>query len=324
MPALFRHLPVSAIFLVLIAGAANAGTCQYKNLMPDYFAFEDRTANATLEQRADIFVKDFATRYPDYYGDPDVFGDQQKLRKSALRFFDPATRPTLPGFAPLTEEHLRAVADSAVPGFDKAQSEFTKAFADFDCETQVGFGVSLMHFDGHVSDNAGRTHLLFGIDMIAILHQPEDMSTLFAHELFHVYHRQIMGASVPKDDSVTWWAMWEEGLATYVSRQMNQPRDEQGALWFPKDIVVQMDKPGVMGAAAKQMLADFDTTAHNALWFQIGKSAPGFPERAGYLMGLRMAEQLGKDHSLSWLAHLKPDDVKARARAFLEEQADKH
>jgi hypothetical protein len=317
-------------FMLIVApladnGAADAGACHYQNLMPEYFAFEARTEGMAPEQRADMFVKDFAPRYPDYYGNPDLFGDENKLRKSALRFFDPARPPTLAGFAPLTQERLHAVAQSVLPGFETAQGEFAKTFTDFDCKTQVGFGISLLHFDGNEStDKQGRDRLLFGIDMIALLHGPEDMPALFAHELFHVYHRQIMGASMPKDDLVTWWAMWEEGLATYLSRQMNQPRREQDVLWFPKDLAVQMDKPGVMAQAATQMLADFDTSAHYGLWFQIGKSAPGLPERAGYVMGLRLAEQLGRDHSLSWLAHLPPEAAKEKARTFLQTEANGH
>ncbi len=63
--------------------------------------------------------------------------------------------------------------------------------------------------------------MLFGVDAIAILHGPEDMPSFFAHELFHIYHRQVMGARLPDPDSVTWWSLWEEGLATYVSQRLN-------------------------------------------------------------------------------------------------------
>ena len=53
-----------------------------------------------------------------------------------------------------------------------------------------------------------------------------------------------------------------------------------------------------------------------------GKAAPGgLPPRAGYYMGYLMASELGRDHPLSWVAQLPPDQVKQRARAFLEAQA---
>ena len=64
----------------------------------------------------------------------------------------------------------------------------------------------------------------FGIDAIAILHGPGDMPSFFAHELFHIYHRQVMGSRMPDPDNFTWWEMWEEGLATYVSARLNPDR----------------------------------------------------------------------------------------------------
>ncbi len=86
----------------------------------------------------------------------------------------------------------------------------------------MAFGPSFLRFDGHdYKDERGQAHMLFGVDAIAILHGPEDMPSFFAHELFHIYHRQVMGARLPDPDSVTWWSLWEEGLATYVSQRLN-------------------------------------------------------------------------------------------------------
>jgi uncharacterized protein YjaZ len=146
------------------------------------------------------------------------------------------------------------------------------------------------------------------------------MPAFFAHELFHIYHAQALGVR-PEDDARTWWSMWEEGLATYVSRQMNMPQTEQQVLWIPSDLVAQMQKPGVIKETAKEMLADFNTTEHYAYWFQAGHSAPTLPARAGYFMGMRMAEELGRARSLQQLAHLTPAEVEPLAKAFLEEQA---
>jgi hypothetical protein len=82
-----------------------------------------------------------------------------------------------------------------------------------------------------------------------------------------------------------------------------------------------MEKPGVIRETAKEMLADFDKTEHYRNWFTVGHSAPNLPARAGYFMGLRMAEELGRTRSLQQLAHLTPAEVEPMAKAFLEEQA---
>jgi hypothetical protein len=302
------------------ATAAHAGICLTQDLMPGFFAFEAKTRGLTPQQRGAAFVRDYASRHEDFYT-PEEFGDAGKLRKSATRFFDPSKPLQVGGLGPLTDEHLHAVAANVMPSFEKAQAEFARTFPDFRCDADVAFGVSLLHFDGHgYNDKTGRQHMRFGIDMIALLHAPQDLPAFFAHELFHIYHAQALGVH-PEDDERTWWAMWEEGLATYVSRQMNMPLTEQQVLWFPSDLAAQMEKPGVMQETAKAMLADFQTTEHYAYWFQAGDSAPHLPARAGYFMGLRMAEQLGRTRSLQQLAHLGPAEAQRLAKKFLEEQA---
>lgn len=306
--------------LMLTAAPAHAGPCKTENLMPEYFAFEAKTRSLPLEARTDLFIKDIAAVHPDFYT-KEEFGDAAKIRKSAARFLDDGKPITLGGFGPLTDAKLHAVAANVTPAFDKAQADFAKSFPDFRCDADIAFGISLLHFDGHgYNDKQGQEHMRFGIDMIALLHPPQALPAFFAHELFHIYHAQALGVH-PEDDERTWWAMWAEGLATYVSRQMNMPLTEQQVLWFPSDLAGQMEKPGVIKETAKEMLADFDATAHYAHWFDAGHSAPGLPPRAGYFMGLRMAEDLGRTRSLSELAHLTPAQVRPLAKAFLEKQA---
>jgi hypothetical protein len=312
-----RILILASAFAAMTT-AAQAGICETQDLMPAFFTFEAKTAALTPDQRADLFVTKFVPQHRDFYAE-DEFGDPVKLHKSAARFFGEPVK--LGDFGPLTDSHFHAVAQNVLPAFDKAQADFTKTFADFHCEADIAFGVSLLHFDGHgYNDKTGREHMRFGIDMIALLHQPQDLPAFFAHELFHIYHAQVLGVH-PEDDARTWWAMWEEGLATYVSRQMNLPQTEQQVLWFPTNLAAQMQKPGVIKETAKEMLADFDNTEHYAYWFQAGHSAPKLPARAGYFMGLRMAEELGRTRSLQELAHLTQAQVKPLSKTFLEEQA---
>jgi hypothetical protein len=307
--------------LALAATPAHAELCKTTNLMPEYLAFDTRTAGMAPARRADLFMKEIVAAHPDFYT-RDEFGSPAKVRKSAARLLDPSKPIMLGGFGPLTDSRVRAVAANVMPAFRRAEEKFAREFPDFHCRADIVFGVSLLHFDGHgYNDKSGREHMRFGIDMIALIHPPGDLPAFFAHELFHIYHAEALPGVHPEDDERTWWAMWEEGLATYVSRQMNMPVTEQQVLWFPGDLVVRMEKPGIMSAAARAMLADFDTTEHYGRWFQAGSSAPGLPPRAGYFMGLRMAEELGRTRSLRQLAQLRPAQVKPLARAFLEQQA---
>lgn len=299
---------------------AFADVCRYENLMPEFFAFRARTKDLAPEARAGKFVTDFAARHPEYYGDKDDFHSPDDVRKASLKLLDPAQPETFPGFAPLTDERLRAVANTVDRDFTAGQQQFLKTFPDFACQDDVAFGPSFLRFDGHeYRDDQGHGHMLFGVDAIASLHGPEDMPSFYAHEIFHIYHRQVIGAAAP-DDSLTWWEMWEEGLATYVSQRLNPKLDAQHVLWLPKDMVQQMQAPGMTARAARLLLADFGKTG-GTHWFDASQGHDGMPPRAGYYMGYLMAAELGKDHPLSWLAHLPPDQVKTQAQAFLEAQA---
>jgi hypothetical protein len=299
---------------------AVADVCQYQNLMPEFFAFEAATKNLGPNIREARFMKEFVAKHPVFYGDKDL-GWPTRVQKDALGLLDPHQSESFPGFLPLTEARLHAVAATVTNDFTSAQAKFLKTFPDFRCQDSVQFSPSFRRFDGHgYKDAAGHGHMLFGIDTIAILHGPEDMSAFFAHELFHIYHRQVMGARLPDPENVTWCSMWEEGLATYVSQRLTPGLDAQQVLWFPQDIVRRMQAPGAAARAAKLMLADFDKAG--GTWFSSGDAAPGgLPPRAGYYMGYLMASELGKDHPLSWLAQLPPDQVRQHARAFLEARA---
>lgn len=310
-----------AAALALSPASALAGVCRAENLMPEFFAFQARTKNLAPERRADRFVKEIASRHPEFYGDAE-FGSPAKLRDAALRLLDPARPEGFPGFPPLSDMRFHAVADRIDQDFVAAEARFLAAFPDFACTAAVAFGPSFLHFDGNgYTDGHGQWHMLFGVDAIALLHGPQDMPAFFAHEIFHIYHRQLMGRRVPDPDSVTWWQMWFEGLATYMSQRLNPALDAQQVFWIPKDLVQAMKTKGMVARAARLMLTDFDKTGDNH-WFESGHAPPGgLPPRAGYYMGYLLATELGRDHALGWLAHLPPDQVKRRARAFLEAQA---
>jgi hypothetical protein len=304
------------------ARAAPVGSCAIQDLMPAYFAFEDQTRSLSPSRRADLFVTQFAPSHPEFFA-REAFGDKEKLRKKSLRLLDPSTPEQFSGFPPLTNGRLHAVAAAAIFQFNQAEAKLKTTFTDFGCDASVGFGPSFLSFDGHGYEGVdGHQYMLFGVDTIAALQGPKDMPTFFSHEAFHVYHEHVLSAQIPKDDAVVWWALWEEGLATYVSQRLNPGLTSHQVLWFPADMVAQMETAGLFARAAGLLLRDFDKAGEaHAHWFTGGNAVPGLPARAGCYMGYRLAASLGKDHSLAWLAHLPPGQVKQCANAFLEASA---
>jgi hypothetical protein len=124
----------------------------------------------------------------------------------------------------------------------------------------------------------------------------------------------------PEGDDPTWWSMWREGLATYVSQRMNPGRDAQQVLWFPTDMVARMKTEKQRGA--RLLLGDIDKTGADASrWFDTSSSVEGLPPRVGYYYGYLFAKSIGAGKSLPALARMKPGDVHVQEMAFLKQLA---
>lgn len=322
---MFRATLFAVAALAFHPASALAAVCQYQNLMPAFLAFQQQTKDLPPARRAQLFTDDFAPRYPDFYremGHIEGYHDlppKDRLAKDASRLLDPGNPETLPGFPPLTQERFEAAARATSADFGQAQVAFSRTFPNFHCPATITFGPSFLHFDGHVYYDKSGQHMLFGVDALAIEHSPADMRALYAHELFHIYHREALGTAYPKGDRSIWLSMWFEGLATYVSQQLNPALSTQQILVFPADLVERMRAPGVEQHAARLLLPDLDTS--NSAWFDTTRAVADLPPRAGYYMGYELAAALGRRYSLDQLAHLTPEQVKIEMRKFFEAQA---
>ena len=184
---------------------------------------------------------------------------------------------------------------------------FRKAFPKFRCTVPVYFLFSGGAFDGATRDVSGKTALLFGLDVIARLN--EELSPLVVHELFHVYH----GEAVSEDPETIAWGLWQEGLATYVSRKLNPNVAEQAVCCLPEIDAVKAELPRI----STELLAALDSKDRKTYArFFLGGQELDIPARSGYYVGYLVAEDAGKTRSLEELAALSPGDARA-----LEEKA---
>lgn len=314
-------LTLAAIALgCAVTAQAASRPCGYTDLMPAYQKFATRTASNSPEERAVAFGAQIAARYPDYYAST-IYGDEAKLQARAVKFFDPARRAaSFPGIPPVSDAHLEEIGSLIGRQFLKQQRRFIHTFADFQCATTVEFGVSLMKFDGHPVDIEGKPHLLFGVDVIAALHDAAEMPSFFDHEIFHIYHKQLIATQLPKGDEPAWVSMWIEGLATYVSQRMNPKLDAQQVLWFPRDMVARMKTE--TPRAAGLLLRDLDKAGSEGdRWFLASTQVEGLPERSGYYLGYLFAKSIGEHVELPALARIPLDQIRAKEHAFLADLA---
>lgn len=302
-----------ALWTVAGPPARAAQTCDVQDHTPAFARFLAATKDAPPPVRADRFLTEFAASRPDFYA-PEVFGRQDQMRDAALALFDPARRPRIPGYPEVNDARLVEFARLIGPAVTKAQRSFDKAFPDFRCRAFVGISAAFFQFDGHTyADRSGRTHLLFGLELIALLHDKADLPAFFDHELFHLYQSQVGPRS--DNDELVWRALWKEGLATYASRRLNPGLSVSQVLFFPTDLKAQVDadRPRIAGL----LLQDLDSADGYGRWFQ-ARPSPGIPMRSGYYLGYLLAEHLGRGKSLAELARMPSAQVRSETQAFLE------
>jgi hypothetical protein len=310
---------IAALALATAATPAAAQVCPYQDLMPEFSKFVAASGDLAPAARAEAFADRFAAKHPDFYSEP-TFGSRQQIVERAERLFDPQRAPKFAGSRPITLDDVLATGRTITADYSRIEGTFRKAFPDYRCEVPIAFGISLYKFDGNqASDTPGKAQMRFGVEMISLLHKQRDLPAFFQHELFHMYQAQAMGADVPPDATQpVWWALWNEGLATYVSWKLNPTLTSEEIFWVPPDMEAQMQPK--LAQAARLMLADLDGHEGYGRWFQGGSNPPGLPTRAGYYLGYLMSKQL--DHGdLAALARMPLDQVHREARTFLESLA---
>ena len=216
---------------------------------------------------------------------------------------------------PAIEAEMRELSGRLAADLPGELASFRQSFPAFRCSTPVYFLYSGGAFDGATREVGGKTALLFGLDVIARL--KEGLSPLFAHELFHVYHGQV----ITEEPETFGWGLWQEGLATYVSRRLNPTVPEQQVCCLPPIEPVEAAL-GRLAAEALQLL-DSEKREDYARYF-LGGQEQDIPSRSGYYLGYRIAREAGKTRSLEELAAMTPAQVRALEVAELRSMAPAH
>lgn len=173
----------------------------------------------------------------------------------------------------------------------------------------------------------GTPVLALAVDTLVLGH--EDLSVIFPHELFHLYHALHAGV---RNDGVMAGAdltlpLFAEGLATYVSSLL-APGHSEGQLLLQGDLgaLPAQRLPEVARrflADADRPATDMDVRGARARWFMGSDTAlqSNLPNRTGYWLGLNLIRDLRRRYSLHDLASWPPPQAQARTRAALLELA---
>jgi hypothetical protein len=148
--------------------------------------------------------------------------------------------------------------------------------------------------------------LMFGIDVIARLHDFPDEQPFFHHELFHVYHGQFF-----EECDQAWCALWMEGLAVLAARTLNPAAsDAELLLGSPRPIRPEVERNRKAAVCAAVARLDSNRQTDYAALFSNGPAPGDVPPRFGYYVGYLAAQEAARERSLAQLAHL--DNAAAR------------
>lgn len=172
----------------------------------------------------------------------------------------------------------------------------------------------------------GTPVLALAVDTLVL--EKADLRILLPHELFHLYdaeHAGVKNDGVMPDTRLT-LPLFAEGLATYVS-SVASPGFADGRYLLQADLGNL--PPSSVAAAARDFLnaagtMTIDPASHSvsplyARWFESGRNPvnPGYPNRAGYWLGLHVIRRLRQTYSLQQLASWPPAQAQRRTHAAL-------
>jgi hypothetical protein len=212
---------------------------------------------------------------------------------------------------PGISREIPSVARALESRIPQEVARFRELFPDAPARPPVRFLLA-PNFDaksGVLAD--GIPVLVFAVDTLVLEHA--DMSVLFPHELFHLYHATHAGI---KNDGVMPGAdltlpLFAEGLATYVSSLLAPGHSDAQLLLQDSLGDVPLSR---LPEVAARFLADADARAIDPAhperferWFMGSKTnyQPDLPNRTGYWLGLQVVRRMHDRYLLKEMAAWK-------------------
>jgi hypothetical protein len=177
----------------------------------------------------------------------------------------------------------------------------------------------------------GTPVLALAADTLAL--EKADLRILLPHELFHLYdaeHAEVKNDGVMPGTTLA-LPLFAEGLATYVS-SVASPGQADGQYLLQANLGTLPRSR--LPLAARDFLRVADTVTLESgthrisplygRWFEGDDRPlnPGYPNRAGYWLGLNLIRQLRRTYSLRQLASWPPAEAQQRIRAALVAMAN--
>ena len=290
-----RRAFLTAAVAASAAGPARAGGGGYVDLMPDFWRAYDAAQGQA--DRPAALIEAFFTPNAEVYAGAGLKPAVPRITKWLAAFdpMAPEVRRLTGQFPALYAGHVRHFA-TAFPDFRRDQAP-------------IYLMPSMFSFDGHLQPWRGKMPLFIGLDGIVRYHGADaDLSVFLDHEAFHLYQAQAQAKVDPQigldDPEPLYASVWREGVATYVSGQLNPKASRLHVMLDDKP--VDEASPEVIAAGARDLLAHLDSVADEdqARFLSAGYKGPT-PGRLGYRIGFEVARAAGHRLSLAQLAAVR-------------------
>ena len=169
-------------------------------------------------------------------------------------------------------------------------------------------------WDAGGGNPGGHPMLVFGVDSIVKLKKEGfNLATLFHHELFHLYHDQFHpewhDKNRAKGEIPLYWLTWSEGLATYVSKVLN-PKASTDDILLSDELI--RDTEQQMPRLVRELRENLDSTSTDTFmnFLSASPKRKDIPARCGYYIGMLVARELNRKHSLRELARLRDQQLR--------------
>jgi hypothetical protein len=285
-------------------GAATSATSKSAGpniipLMPEFWAFWDGSEGKSTAERVALLKEVAIAPHREFYEKITGVPSDERL----AQFID-MLGPAIPALKRIEQEFREQM-----PG---AYATFLAAHPDLDRSLPIYVGPSLFSSSGQVRDLDGHTIVFYGLDVMAVVladttdHRPD-----IHHELFHAYHwqRNPRIAAATRDSfektrtTPLYNDLWIEGLAEYEARRLN-PNAPLEYVLASKELPGR--GPVVLAKVAGELRQKLDGTDIDDVgdYFFFHTRRADLPSRSAYYVGLRLAEEVAKTHTLDQMMAL--------------------
>jgi hypothetical protein len=280
--------------------------------MPAFWSFWERAEGAAAAERIALLKEVALAPHLEFYTKvPEIPSDER------LATFIETLAPAIPALRRIDGEYREQLPR----GF----ASFLAAYPDMDPRLPIYVGPSLFTSSGQVRDLDGRTIVMFGLDVLAVV-LPDVQNHLpdIHHEMFHAYHWQrnpvvaAAGRQSFEEERTTpmYYDLWAEGLALLSTRRLNP--DAPLALILASEALPEGGPPVAARVAGEmRQLLDSTDLAKIGEYFFFRTKRTDFPPRIAYYVGLEMAEEVGRRLSMDAMLRLQGADIRREVEAGL-------